>query len=210
MAKHVDRADELVGGDGVGGSADPDAERVPGERVAEDATAAQHFDDHPRNGRLGASAAAAVVVTAIVALGALGGWQAVRWQQQEADQSAQTEMVDAARQGAVALTTVDAANIDADVQKILGASTGQFRDDFAQRSQPFVDVVRQAQSKTEGTVTAAGIESMEGGQAIVLVTVTVKTTNVGQPEQEPRSWRMRITIDRGESGAKMSDVQFVP
>jgi Mce-associated membrane protein len=54
------------------------------------------------------------------------------------------------------LTAIDYTHVNADVQRILDSSTGRFRDDFQNRSQPFVDVVEQAQSKSEATVTAAG------------------------------------------------------
>lgn len=154
--------------------------------------------------------AATVGALAIVALGSVAGWMGVQWQQQNREQVADAEILDAARQAAVNLTSIDFADIDADIQRILDSSAGSFRDQFAERSQPFTAVVRQAQSKTEGTVSAAGIESQDGPSAKVLVAVTVKTTNAGQPEQEPRSWRMRISIDREQAGPKMTDVQFVP
>lgn len=154
--------------------------------------------------------AATVGALAIVALGSVAGWMGVQWQHQNREQVADAEILDAARQAAVNLTSIDFADIDADIQRILDASAGSFRDQFAERSQPFTAVVRQAQSKTEGTVSAAGIESQDGRSAKVLVAVTVKTMNAGQPEQEPRSWRMRISIDREQAGPKMTDVQFVP
>jgi len=53
------------------------------------------------------------------------------------------------------LTTIDYNEADADVQRILNSTTGSFYDDFSKRSQPFVDVVKQARSKSEGTVTEA-------------------------------------------------------
>ena len=34
-------------------------------------------------------------------------------------------------------------------------------------------------------------------EAQVLVAVTVVTSNVGAPQQEPRAWRMRLTVDQG-------------
>lgn len=202
MAEHADAAGELT--------APTEIDENPGAQSSSGETDAAGGDCRRSRLRWGTSCTVVGIVVVIVALGALAGWQTMRWRQQEADHVARAELVDAASQGAVALTTIDAASIDADVQRILDASTGSFRDDFADRSTPFVDVVRRAQSKTEGTVTAAGIESVEGTQAKVLVTVTVRTTNGGQPEAEPRSWRMRISMDQGESGAKMSDVQFVP
>jgi Mce-associated membrane protein len=112
------------------------------------------------------------------------------------------------------LTTINYTEVDADIQRILDSSTGTFHDNFQKRSQPFVDVVKQAQSKSEGTVTAAGLESQNGDQAKVLVAVSVKVSmkmsNADAPEQAPRGWRMRIGVQKVGRGAKVSDVQFVP
>ncbi len=71
-------------------------------------------------------------------------------------------------------------------------------------------MVKQAQSKSTGEVTAAGVESETGDSAQVLVAVTVKTSNAGAPEQEPRAWRMRISVKKVDNDAKVSNVEFVP
>ena len=78
------------------------------------------------------------------------------------------------------------------------------------RSQPFVEVVKQAQSKSVGTITEAGLESEDDDERQVLVAVTVKTSNAGAPEQQPRAWRMRITVQKIGDEAKVSNVEFVP
>jgi Mce-associated membrane protein len=114
------------------------------------------------------------------------------------------------RQGALNLTTISYTEADADVARILDSATGTFHDDFQKRSQPFIEVVKQAQSKTEGTVTAAGLESVKGDSAQVLVAVSVKTTNAGAPEPQPHAWRMRIDVQKVDDGVKVSNVGFVP
>jgi Mce-associated membrane protein len=43
-----------------------------------------------------------------------------------------------------------------------------------------------------------------------LVAVTVKTSNAGAPDQQPRSWRMRISVQKVGDEAKVSNVEFVP
>ena len=60
-----------------------------------------------------------------------------------------------------------------------------------------------------GTVTEAGIKSMSDDGADVLVAVTVKTSNAGAAEQEPRAWRMNITVQKVGDEAKVANVRFV-
>ena len=66
------------------------------------------------------------------------------------------------------------------------------------------------QSKSVGTVTEAGTESVSGQEGQVLVAVSVKTTTHGNPDDQPRYWRMRLTVTKQGADAKVSRVEFVP
>jgi Mce-associated membrane protein len=70
--------------------------------------------------------------------------------------------------------------------------------------------VQKAQSKSSGTVTEAGVESMTADEGQVLVAVTVNTTTRGVDDQQPRYWRMRLTVRKADDGAKIAKVDFVP
>ena len=149
---------------------------------------------------------------AVVILGALCGWLGYGAYQAAQDRRFEQLLVQVGRQAAVNLTTIDYQRAEADVQRILDSATGEFYNDFRNRSAPFIDVVKKVQSKSVGTVTEAGLESVDGRQGRVLVAVTVATTNKGSPEEQPRFWRMRLTVTgEGEGdGAKVSKVDFVP
>jgi Mce-associated membrane protein len=151
-----------------------------------------------------------VGLIAVVALGGVCGWLGHRaYQSHQAGKQRQL-FVQVARQAALNLTTIDYQHADADVQRILDSATGQFYDDFSKRSQPFVDVVKQAQSKSVGTVTEAGLEAEDHDGAEVIVAVAVNTSNAGAPQQQPRAWRMRLTVQSVGGDAKVSNVGFVP
>lgn len=146
-----------------------------------------------------------------LAVASLAGWLGVSASRHQTSDNARHLFIEVAKQGAVNLTTVSYTEVDKDVQRILESSTGVFHDDFQHRSQPFIDVVKQVRSTSTGTVTEAGLESEDGDQAQVLVAVEVKTaTNGAAPPQQPRNWRMRITVQKVDAGVKVSNVQFVP
>jgi Mce-associated membrane protein len=145
----------------------------------------------------------------VVSLSVLLGWLGFRAYQARQEQALQSQLLQAARQGALNLTTIDWQHAEGDMQRILDGATGQFRDEFASRSQPFIEAVKQAKSTSVGTITEAGLESEEGGDARVLVAVAVKTSTAGAPEQDPRAWRMRITVQKDGDQAKVSNVEFV-
>jgi Mce-associated membrane protein len=146
----------------------------------------------------------------IVALGALAGYLGYRGYQSHKAQQERELLLQVGRQGAVNLTTIDWQHADADIQRILDSATGTFYDDFSRRSKPFVELVRKVQSKSAGTVNEAGLESQSGDEAQVLVAVSVNTTNLGAAEQDPRHWRMRISVQKVGDEAKISNVAFVP
>jgi Mce-associated membrane protein len=153
--------------------------------------------------------ATVVGVVAVIASSAVAGWLGYREHQAREAQQRSELLIRVGRQGALNLTTIDWQHADADMQRILDSATGSFYDDFSKRSKPFVEVVKKAQSKSVGTVSEAGLESQAGDEAQVMVAVSVVTTNVGEPEAEPRHWRMRISVKKVGDDAKVSNVAFV-
>jgi Mce-associated membrane protein len=150
--------------------------------------------------------ATTVIIIALAALVTWWGFQlcdAVRQQHERA------QFVQVARQGAINLTTIDWQHADNDVKRILDSATGPFREDFQGRSGPFLEVVKQVKAQSTGTVSEAGLESLQGGVAKVLVAVAVKSTTSGAPT-DPRLWRMRISVQKADGADKVCNVEFVP
>jgi Mce-associated membrane protein len=194
--------------------ADATAEELSEPDTDEQAEEPQHEAVQDNGGktsaRVGTRLAAAIGLATVIAVSGLIAWLGYRTYESHQARQQDQLFIQVARQGAMNLTTIDYTRVDADVQRILDSATGQFRNDFQKRSRPFIDVVRQAQSKSEGTIVEAALESQQGDQAQVLVAVTVKTSNAGAAEQQPRAWRMRISVQRVGNNAKVSNVEFVP
>jgi Mce-associated membrane protein len=146
----------------------------------------------------------------VTALAALVGWLGFRAYQSHSANQQRSLFLQVGRQGAINLTTIDWQHADTDVERILNSATGTFFDDFSKRSQPFINVVKQAQSTSVGTVVEAGLESATANDAQVLVAVSVKTSIPNAPEQNPRAWRMRISVHKVADDAKVANVEFVP
>ncbi len=145
----------------------------------------------------------------VISLTTMLCWYGFRVHQAQQTQAARSAFLQVARQGALNLTTIDWRHADADVRRILDSATGEFYNDFAKRSQPFVEVLQQAKATTVGTITEAGLESLTGDTAQALVAVSVQTSNAGETDPVPRVWRMRITVAREGDKVKVSKVGFV-
>lgn len=149
------------------------------------------------------------VAMVVVTVG-LVGWLSFRAVAAHRDEQLRASFMQAARQGAVDLTTIDYEHVDGDIQRILDSSTGRFHDDFKLRSPEFSRAVKQAQSKTEGSIVEAGFESVKADSAQVLVAVAVTTTNLAARDQEQRHWRMRVEVAKIDGHDKVADVSYVP
>lgn len=118
--------------------------------------------------------------------------------------------VDAAKSFAAILMSVSAATVDADVAKVLAGSTGAFHDDFEQQSEEFKKVTRESNVTTTANVKEAGLERFSSDSADVLVAATTTVSNSAQPHQDPRNWRLRMTVEKVGDELKTSKVEFVP
>lgn len=152
---------------------------------------------------------ARVGIAVVVVLAVLTGWLGYRAYQSYGVEQQREAFLQAGRQAATALTNVSWETADADVQRVLDSASGTFFDDFQKRAESYLEVVKQVQSKSEGTITSSALESVDDNTAKVLVSVTVKSTNAGVPEQAPQFWRMRLTVEQNAGQAEVSDVEFI-
>jgi len=136
----------------------------------------------------------------------------ILWQDHDATERRQraANFVAGAKQGVINMTSLDFNRAKEDVQRLLDSSTGEFRDDFQQRAKDFVSVVEQSKVVTQGTINATAVESMDEHSASVLVAATSRITNAAGAKDEPRVWRLRVTVTEEGGQYKMSKLEFVP
>ncbi|RZK94456.1 MAG: hypothetical protein EOP30_07790 [Rhodococcus sp. (in: high G+C Gram-positive bacteria)] len=154
---------------------------------------------------------AGVVVLSVLTLAflAVGGYFGYTHRQAEQEAQQRSEILEAARQGVVNLTTMDFEQADEDVQKVLDGSAGDFRDEFEARSKDLVAVMQEAKVKSVGEVQQAAIETQSGDSADVLVAVAQKVSNAGGAAEEPRGQRMRVTMQLDDGSYKIVKAGFV-
>ncbi len=154
--------------------------------------------------------AATVVLLCTAALLAGSGYMIWNHRQAEKLQHQNAEFAAAARQGVVTLMSLDYTRAQEDVQRIIDISTGAFKDDFEHQVADFVAVAQDSEVMTEVTVNSTAVETMAGDSAVVLVAASSRVSNSAGADQEPRSWRLSVGLQREEGQIKMSKVEFVP
>jgi Mce-associated membrane protein len=152
---------------------------------------------------------AAVIILICAFVGASGY---MVWQRHDTTERNQrtANFIAGARQGVVNMLSLDFKRAKEDVQRVIDSSTGQFRDDFQQRAKDFTTVVEQSKVVTEGTVNAAGVQSIDGNSALVVVAATSRITNAAGAKDEPRRWRLKVSVTDDGGQYKMSKLEFVP
>lgn len=153
---------------------------------------------------------AGVAILVSGALMAAGGY--VIWYHQQADREQQrrAEFAAAAAQAAVTLMSIDSATAQDNVRQILDNSTGQFKADIESSSEDLVKAAQDSKATTKATVGASAVQSMDGDTAVVLVSTATTVSNAAGANQQPRNWRLSVTMVKDGEQIKMSKVEFVP
>ena len=209
----IDVLAELAEAEAAEADALAEAERAKAE-AAELRNVGQQIPDTPDSGRsrllswrIGALAGAAVLIGAGLTLTALMLWKHA---EVAADQARDRASIEAARDGVMALLSIDHTRAKEDVQRVLDLSTGRFREDFARDADDFVKTAIDSKAVTKGSVRVAALQSVKEGSGVVLVAASSKVTNASGAKEDTRPWRMRVTVARDGDIWKMSDVEFVP
>jgi Mce-associated membrane protein len=180
------------------------------EADAESDAVAEQAEEVPPRRRLRTLLAAGSAALLIVAL--LGISAAIMWHHHGVQTNRQraAEFTAAARLGVVNMTSLDFNNAKEGVQRILDSSTGEFKADFNTRATDFVKVVQDSKVVTKGTVNLTAVQSMSEDSAVVLVAATSEVTNSAGAKNDPRAWRLKVTVNRDGGVLKMAKVEFVP
>lgn len=89
-------------------------------------------------------------------------------------------------------------------------STGTFKNDFSRGADDFVQTAQQSKAVTVGTIKSAALDKDGGDTGVVLLAASSTVTNANGAHQDPRAWRMSVTVARDGDKFKMSNVEFVP
>lgn len=155
----------------------------------------------------------AVAATTLVTAGLLGTTGYMAWQHHRAAQHRQSaaEFAAAARQDVVNLMSMDYTKAEESVQRVLDGSTGKFRANFDDTSDEFIKALQNEKILTTATVNDAAVDSMTADSAVVLVSATSQRQGKQAPkeQQQPRVWRLVLTLQREGGQIKMSGVEFI-
>jgi len=150
-----------------------------------------------------------LAISCSCALVAASGYMGWHHRQVLNTQHSVAEFASAARQSVVVLLSLDFRTAKRDVQRILDNSTGRFHDDFQATADELIKMTQESKVHTEAVVHAVAVQSHTNNSAVVLVAASTSITTATQTANDPRSWRLNVSIARDGGQLKMSKVEFV-
>ena len=187
-----------------------DAEDVGAVEVVEDVEVLEAEQPTARQSprRLIGAVVAALTTAALLAA---TGYMLFTHQEKNRQRQQIAEYAAAARQGVINLMSIDYTTADESVKRVIDGSTGRFRANFEETADDFVKALKDEKIVTKATVNEAAVESLTGDSAVVLISATSRREGQQAPkdQQEPRLWRIVLTLQRDGGQIKMSGVEFV-
>jgi Mce-associated membrane protein len=158
-----------------------------------------------RRTQIVAMALVAAIIVLVAAAGLLGNivLRANRGQQ------ASKDAVQAARQEAVNLVTLDHRHIDDDVRNILTGATGEFHDEYAKDATRVKQIVTTNQVRSSGSILEAGVVTSDADSATVLVVVDSMVRNKADEKGQLRHYRIQFEMSRQGTRWLARTLQFV-
>jgi Mce-associated membrane protein len=129
----------------------------------------------------------------VLAAGSVALWAGNR--SAAAAATSRADVLAAARQEAVNLTSQDYRTVDADLHRMADGATGQLRDDLDQRSGQAKQVVVKNKAVARGVAVEAGIVALHGDTATALVAVD-STIDSGAAASASRRYRFQLDLTR--------------
>jgi Mce-associated membrane protein len=194
--------------------ADTDAADPAGVKATGVAAAAERRRTRRRRIRRPGWKMVAAVVSVLCTLALLTLSGLMIWHHVQADKRHQhtAEFEAAARQGVVTLMSLNFNSANDDIQRIIDNTTGQFKADFEQQKDSFIRVAQESKVVTDASVKVDALETIadDANSGVVLVAAETKVTNAAGAKEEPRAWRLSVSLAREGDQLKMSKVEFVP
>jgi Mce-associated membrane protein len=149
--------------------------------------------------------AAVLLVAALV-------WLVIQTRTEAEQRDDETAALAVARQTVVNLLTIDPATAKAALQRLEDASTGEFKQQVVAEGDQFGTVVDQAEVNATGTISEAGVRTLSGDRATVLVSAVGLVKNTETPQGEPRQYRMVLGLQRDAASGNwlVAKLDFVP
>jgi len=150
------------------------------------------------------------LLCALISVITIGVFQLKQGRENSRDAGLRASAVQVATQVVTDLTSVNSKTVTADMNRLLGETTGAFRDQFTQQERLYSQLLNDSQVSSTGTVVQAGVESIQPGKATVLIAAVAEVKNNAAVDGQHRVYRMRVSLERDGDRWLASNMELVP
>jgi Mce-associated membrane protein len=155
------------------------------------------------------SAIAYVLLVVIASLAWVGYDGLAAMRDGESLDATRAQVVDIASEKVLVLTRFSDKTSERDTRRLLEGVTDEFRDSYRTQIEAFGAAVTRDRVTATGTIASAGVKSLEGDTALVLVAATRTVQNKRTDKPEPRYYRLLVELKRAGGGWLVNGLEFV-
>lgn len=159
--------------------------------------------------RAGWSWRTTLVVVLLVSLFAAAGNRAVVWHRAQQDATRDRAAIAAATVEVERLITISASTSREDVALLLDGATAGFRSELESEANELRRALSANKVTATGQVVSSGLMKLDGTGATVLVAATGSVKNKAAGAGQPRSYRLRVDLQRTGGRWLVSGLEFV-
>lgn len=167
-----------------------------------------NVQSNPPGGRRG-DLVLLVLVALVAGLVVFGVFQGHTWRDGGTDADARSAVLKASRQEVIALTTISSKTSDQDIARLLDGATKGFRAEFAEQADNFRSALTSGDVSSTGVVTGAGVDSLRGNKAEVLIAASGTVSNKQSKAPQPRNYRLRLGMEKVDGRWLVASLEFV-
>lgn len=150
-----------------------------------------------------------LVALVIVGLLVVAGDRALSWHHQRQQVSDEKDAAAAAANEVERLITISASTSKDDIEKLLDGATADFRTELEDQADRLRKALTQNKVTATGEVVSAGVVELEDGRATVIIAAEGTVKNQQSKDAEPRSYRLRVDLQRYGDRWLVSGLEFV-
>jgi Mce-associated membrane protein len=152
---------------------------------------------------------ARVLAVLVLAAAAVAVDRGVAWRDGSEREDARLAAVRAAEAEVVGLISISAQTSSDDIEALIEGATASFREDLRAQADRLRREVRTNRVKASGEVVSSAIESYKDERVIVIVAARGTVSNKRASKPEPRSYRLRVTVQKEDDRWLVSGLTFV-
>lgn len=146
----------------------------------------------------------------VVALAAVTGIYAVRVYHGSDASDQRAKATQSARQFGVNLMTISSASAQKDIDRITAGTTGALKNKFGSQAKTLLDQLNKTKAKSTVDQVEAGVVSIDGDSAEVMVSLNGTVTNPKVKDGVKRAYRYLMELTRVGDRWLVSNLEVVP